>query len=599
MSEVVKHRISKLRTLMEQKGIDIYIVPSADNHQSEYVGEFFKARAYITGFTGSAGTVVVTKDKAGLWTDGRYFIQAQQQLGGSDIELFKMGNPGVSTVLEYIQAEIPVKGKLGFDGRLIAMKEGEDFEKNLASKSISIEYSYDLINEIWEDRPSMATEPVFILEEKYSGETAASKISRVRNAVKQAGANVHVLTTLDDIAWLLNIRGNDVKYSPLVLCYCVVEMDKVLLFIDESRLDKDLIEKLKNIGVELKPYNDIYEFVKVFTKDEIVMIDPDRINFALYKNIPSHTRKIEIENPTVVFKAVKNSVELENIEKAHIKDGVAVTKFMYWLKTNLGKTKITEISAGNKLDEFRKEQQGYLWQSFSPICAFGEHGAMMHYSAVPETDVELTLGKLFLTDTGGNYFEGTTDITRTFALGDIVDEIKHHFTAVVRGMINLARAKFLYGCKGYNLDILAREPMWNLEIDYKCGTGHGVGYLLNIHEGPSGFRWCIVPSKHETHTLEEGMVITDEPGIYIEGSHGIRIENELIVKKGTSNEFGQFMHFDPVTYAPIDLDVIALEDLNRDEKLYLNSYHKLVYSKIADYLNDDEKAWLKTYTREI
>lgn len=584
---------------MQEKGLDAYIVPSADNHQSEYVGEFFKARAYITGFTGSAGTAVITKDEAGLWTDGRYFLQAENQLEGSDIKLFKMGNPEVPTIEEYLENKMPMGGKLGFDGRLIAVQEGRKFVEVLSNKDISVEYSHDLVSEVWKDRPDIAREPVFILDEKYSGESTSSKLNRVRGVMRETGANYHVITTLDDIAWLLNIRGNDIMYSPLTLCYAVVGMEKVDLFIDESKLSNEVKKILKSNRVNIKPYNDIYEYVKEFANDDVVLIDPDRINYALYQNIPNHTKKVEADNPTTLFKAIKNPVELQNIDKAHIKDGVAFTKLMYWLKTNIEKIKITEISASEKLEEFRQQQEGYLWQSFSPICAFKEHAAMMHYSATPETDMELEKGHLFLMDTGGNYFEGTTDITRTVALGEVNKELKKHFTAVAKGMMNLAKAKFMYGCKGYNLDILAREPIWNLDIDYKSGTGHGVGYLLNIHEGPSGFRWYIVPSKHETHTLEEGMVITDEPGIYIDGSHGIRLENELIVRKGAKNGFGQFMYFDPVTYAPIDLDAIEVEDLSRDERIYLNNYHKLVYDKLADYLSTEEKEWLKLYTREI
>lgn len=599
MSKRAKETVSKLRELMDKNGLDAYIIPSSDNHQSEYVGEFFKARAYVSGFTGDAGTVVITKDEAGLWTDGRFFLQANLQLKDSGIKLFKMGNPGVPTILEYLEDEIPGNGKLGFDGRLIAMQEGEEFVQGLASKNVKVEYDCDLVDKVWENRPKLANEPVFLLEEKYSGESTASKLCRVRNVMQEEGANYHVMATLDDIAWLLNIRGNDVMYSPLILCYAVVSMEKVYLFIEESRLDTKVKETLSKDGVVLRPYNDIYEYVKSFKTEDTVLMDPDRINYALYKDIPVNTKKIKKENPTVLFKAIKNHVELANIEKAHVKDGVAFTKFMHWLKTNVGKIKITEMSACEKLEEFRKMQDNYLWQSFDPICAFKEHAAMMHYTSTPETDVELKEGSFLLTDTGGNYFEGSTDITRTTALGEVSEELKHHFTTVARSMMNLARAKFLYGCKGYNLDILAREPMWNIETDFKCGTGHGVGYLLNIHEAPTGFRWYIVPSKHETHQFEEGMVITDEPGIYIDGSHGIRTENELIVRKGVENEFGQFMYFDTVTYAPIDLDAIDPEDLNRDEKLYLNNYHKLVYKKISPYLTDEERDWLKIYTREV
>jgi len=599
MNEVIRERISKLRMLMAEKGMDTYIIPSADNHQSEYVGEHFKARAFMTGFTGSAGTAVVTMDKAGLWTDGRYFIQAELQLEGTGIELFRIGNPGVPTVLEFLEEEMPKDGKLGFDGRLIALQEGEDYINRLSYKNVSIEYSYDLVDMIWEDRPDLSLEPVFILDEKYSGESRASKLRRVRNIMREAGANRHVLTTLDEIAWLLNIRGNDVMYSPLVLCYAVVEMDKICLFIEECKLSSEVKAALIRDGVEIRPYNDIYEYVKGFKADDAVMIDPERVNYALYKNIPTHAKKIEQQNPIILLKAMKNPVELANIEKAHIKDGVAFTKFMYWLKTNLGKTKITEISAAEKLDEFRKQQEGYLGQSFAPIIGFKENAAIIHYSATPESDKEFEEGHFVLMDTGGNYLEGSTDITRTVALGEVSQEFKRHFTMVARGMINLSRAKFLYGCKGYNLDILAREPFWSSNLDFKHGTGHGVGYLLNIHEGPAGFRWYNMPGRNETHTLEEGMVITVEPGLYITGSHGIRLENELIVRKGVVNENGQFMYFDTITFAPIDLDAIAEEDLNRDEKLFLNSYHKLVYDKLAAHLTDEEREWLKKYTREI
>lgn len=594
-----KEKISELRALMKEKGIDVYIVPSSDNHQSEYVGEHFKARAFLTGFSGSAGTAVLTDDEAGLWTDGRYFIQAERELEGSGIQLFKSGNTGVPTVYEYVKDVMPEGGKLGFDGRLIAMRDGQEYEKMLAPKKAGIEYGYDFVDTVWKDRPRMAAEPVFLLEEKYCGGSAAAKLKRVRAAMQEAGAGHHVMTTLDDIAWLLNIRGRDVLYSPLVLCYAIVSLDNVKLFIDDSRLDAQVKKKLVDDGVVFRPYNEIYQTIKTFGAQDVVLIDPDRINYALYKNIPESVKKIEAPNPTILFKAVKNPVELANIEQAHIKDGVACTRLMRWLKTRVGKERITEIGVAKKLEELRAEQEGYLWPSFAPICAVKEHAAMMHYSATTETDAELAEGYLFLADTGGNYLEGSTDITRTIAIGEVGRELKKHFTAVARGMINLARAKFLYGCKGYNLDVLARQPIWELQLDYKCGTGHGVGYLLNIHEGPSGFRWYSTPGKNEAHVLEAGMVITDEPGIYIEGSHGIRLENELIICRGEENEFGQFMHMEPVTFVPIDLDAIEPEEMSGAEKRYLNAYHEQVYQKLAPHLSDEERDWLKMYTRSI
>ena len=595
----ILERVSKLRQLMAENSIDAYIIPSADNHQSEYVGEYFKTRAYISGFTGSAGTVVITKDDAGLWTDGRYFIQADHQLEGSGIRLFKMGEPGVPTTEEFLSDSIPAGGKLGFDGRVIAAEEGISLEKKLSEKNIGIVYDLDLVDQFWTDRPAMSEKPAFLLDVKYSGESFSSKLARVREKMTEAGAKCHIITSLDDIAWLLNIRGDDVAYSPLVLSYSVVTLDSVHLFIDANKLGEDIMAEFAKENVVIHPYNDVYEFIKTIEKDQAVMIDPKKINYAIFNNIPSEVKIIEKDNPTIMFKAVKNEVELENIRKSHIKDGIAFVKFMYWLKQNIGKIKITEISASDKLEEFRAQQEGFIGPSFAPISAYKEHAAMMHYSATEESNYELKPEHLYLTDTGGNYYEGTTDITRTLALGEISHELKVHFTAVARGMINLSMAKFLYGVRGYNLDVLARQPIWQLGIDYKCGTGHGVGYLLNIHEGPSGFRWQIVPSKNETAVMEPGMVITNEPGIYIENSHGIRIENELVFQNAEKNEFGQFMNFEVVTFIPIDLDAIEPSELNKDEKAYLNSYHRQVFEKISPYLTDEEKEWLKIYTREI
>lgn len=593
----VPERIQKLRALMEEKHIDVYVVPSADNHQSEYVGEHFKARGFITGFTGSAGTAVITKEEAGLWTDGRYFLQAEKQLSGSGVKLFKMGNPGVPTVEEYLSQAVPQDGTLGFDGRTVAVDEGKGYAAAIADRNGKIEYSFDLIDSVWEDRPELSKEPAFALEEKYTGESTASKLARVREAMKEAGATVHVITTLDDLNWLLNIRGNDVHYSPLVLSYAVVTMDHMDLYIEESKLNDEIRASFAADHIVLHPYNDIYEAVKGISADEVLLIDPDRLNYALYYNLPEACAKVEMTNPTVLMKAMKNKIEFENIKAAHIKDGVAHTKFMYWLKQNAGKMKITEMSASDKLEEFRAEQEGFLWPSFEPICAFKEHAAIVHYSSSPETDVELTTGALFLTDTGGNYYEGSTDITRTVALGEVSDELKKHFTMVARSNLNLAHAKFMYGAIGQNLDILARQPFWDEDMNYNHGTGHGVGYLLNIHEGPTGFRWQY--RKGEAHIFEEGMIITDEPGIYIADSHGIRTENELVVCKGEANEYGQFMHFEPITFVPIDLDAIEPSYMSEKEKAWLNEYHSQVYEKISPYLNEEEKIWLKEYTRAI
>jgi len=592
----VSERVEALRKLMAEKGIDAYVVPTADFHQSEYVGEHFKARQFITGFTGSYGTAVITRDDAGLWTDGRYFFQATNEMAGSGIRLMKMFVGDTPSVTEFLADAVPEGGTVGFDGRVLAMGEGQEFEEVLSAKNIKIDYSEDLIDQIWEDRPPLSEKPAFFLEEKYSGESTESKLKRVREKMKESGADVHIIASLDDTCWLLNVRGDDIDFFPLMLSYSIVTMDSMELYVDERKLDDQIRAELAKNNVHIHPYNDIYEDIKKLDTSLTAMIDPMKMNYALYKNIPC--KIVEAANPTILMKAMKNPVELENIKEAHIKDGIAITKFMYWVKTRYDKEKITELSSVDKLTSLRAEQEGYIRDSFEPLCAFADHAAMMHYSPSEESDVQLKEGA-FLNDTGGGYYQGSTDITRTFVLGSVDQEMKKYFTAVVRAMMRLSRAKFLYGCYGYNLDILARGPIWDLDLDFQCGTGHGVGYLGNVHEPPTGFRWYIVPSKNEHHQLEEGMVITDEPGIYEDGKFGIRIENEFIVRKGVQNKYGQFMHFETITFAPIDLDGIDPEEMSKDEREWLNNYHKDVYEKIGPHLTDEEREWLKEYTRAI
>lgn len=593
----VSERVEALRKLMAEKGIDAYVVPTADFHQSEYVGEHFKARQFITGFTGSYGTAVITRDDAGLWTDGRYFFQATNEMAGSGIRLMKMFVGDTPSVTEFLADAVPEGGTVGFDGRVLAMGEGQEFEEVLSAKNIKIDYSEDLIDQIWEDRPPLSEKPAFFLEEKYSGESTESKLKRVREKMKESGADVHIIASLDDTCWLLNVRGDDIDFFPLMLSYSIVTMDSMELYVDERKLDDQIRAELAKNNVHIHPYNDIYEDIKKLDTSLTAMIDPMKMNYALYKNIPC--KIVEAANPTILMKAMKNPVELENIKEAHIKDGIAITKFMYWVKTRYDKEKITELSSVDKLTSLRAEQEGYIRDSFEPLCAFADHAAMMHYSPSEESDVQLKEGAFFLNDTGGGYYQGSTDITRTFVLGSVDQEMKKYFTAVVRAMMRLSRAKFLYGCYGYNLDILARGPIWDLDLDFQCGTGHGVGYLGNVHEPPTGFRWYIVPSKNEHHQLEEGMVITDEPGIYEDGKFGSRIENELIVRKGVQNKYGQFMHFETITFAPIDLDGIDPEEMSKDEREWLNNYHKDVYEKIGPHLTDEEREWLKEYTRAI
>ncbi len=596
---MIQERLKALRAEMEKRGITVYVVPTADFHESEYVGDHFKARKFITGFTGSAGTAVITLDEAGLWTDGRYFVQAENQLKDSTVTLYRMGEEGVPTVDEFVKDKLNEGGCLGFDGRVVNGTWGGKLEKIAAEKNVSMHVTEDLIDLIWEDRPALSKQPLFILEEKYSGKSTADKIADLRKAMKENGADVHILTSLYDIAWLLNIRGNDIDYVPVVLSYLVLNETECIWFLQEEVVDDKIRAYLEENHITTKPYDAIYDYVPEIPADAVVLMNRGTVNYRIVNSLDKAIKVVDKPNPTELMKAVKNKTEVDNTRAAHVKDGVAFTKFMYWLKTNIGKIPMTEISASDYLEARRREQDNFIELSFNTICAYGANAAMMHYAATPESDAELKPEGFLLVDSGGHYFEGTTDITRTMALGPITDEMRLHFTTVCRSNMNLAHAKFLYGCTGLNLDILSRGPLWEMGIDYKCGTGHGVGYVLNVHEGPNGFRWRVVPERHDNGVLEEGMITTDEPGVYLEGKYGIRTENELVCHKAEKNEYGQFMEFENITYAPIDLDAIDPDLLSAREKKMLNDYHKMVYDTISPYMTAEENEWLKRYTRAI
>ena len=590
----VQKRLSALRELMKKRGVDAYLVPTDDFHASEYVGDYFKCRKYITGFTGSAGTAVITEDMAGLWTDGRYFIQAAQQLEGTSVTLFKMGEPGVPTVHEFLKDKLTEGMCLGFDGRTVSAAEADQLKTLLSDKNIRFSVEEDLIGEIWTDRPELSCEPVMELDVKWTGESRADKCRRIRHKMEEKQADVFVLTSLDDIAWLLNIRGNDIHCCPVVLSYLVMTKEEILLFANENAFSKEIQENLHSDGVILKPYDDVYSYAKTITSEKTVILSRKCANSRLVNSIPSEVSILDEENLTLLPKAVKNETEVENERTAHIKDGVAVTKFMYWLKQNVGKIKITELSAADYLFDLRKQQENFLGNSFDPIVSYGGHAAICHYSPSPETDIPMEPKGLALCDTGGHYLEGTTDITRTIALGELTEKEKKYFTIVLKGHLNLSDAKFRYGCCGQNLDYIAREPLWRLGEDYNHGTGHGVGYLLNVHEGPNSFRW-----KSSSAVLEEGMITSNEPGYYVENEFGIRHENLIVCKKAEETAFGQFMCFENLTMVPFDLDAVEPALLTDHEKELLNAYHRDVYEKISPYLNEEEKEWLKESTRAI
>ena len=594
----IKQKLNALRILMKEKKIDAYLVPTDDFHGSEYVGDYFKCRKYITGFTGSAGTAIITQDMAGLWTDGRYFIQAADQLRDTTIELFKSGEPGVPTVHQFLNDKLEEGMCLGFDGRTVSAREAEELQELLQEKHITFSVNDDLIGEIWEDRPALSCEPVMELDIRWTGKSRADKIAEIREQMKAKEADTFILTSLDDIAWLLNIRGNDIHCCPVVLSYLVMMENELRLYANAAAFSEEICTNLADDGVKIYPYEDVYSYVQSISSDKKVLLSRANVNSRLVSNIPSEVTILDEPNLTLLPKAVKNETEMENERIAHIKDGVAVTKFIHWLKKNVTRTTITELSTAEKLYQFRSEQEHFLGESFDPIIAYGTHAAIVHYSATEATDIPLEARGMVLADTGGHYLEGTTDITRTIVLGPVTAKEKKFFTAVLRGNLNLAAAKFKYGCTGLNLDYLARGPLWELGEDYNHGTGHGVGYLLNVHEGPNSFRWKNLPG-NPAPVLEEGMITSDEPGYYLENEFGIRHENLVLCKKAEKTSFGQFMCFEPLTMVPFDLEGINPEEMTERERKLLNDYHQKVYTTISPYLDEEEKEWLKQATREI
>ena len=594
---MIQERLNALRKQMSRCHVDAWLIPSADYHGSEYAGEHFKIRAFMSGFTGSAGTLLVTDSWAGLWTDGRYFIQAARQLQGSGIELMPMGEPGVPTVEEYLAQNMEDSGCLGFDGRVVSVMEVRALEAALQEKQIRFKADEDLAGPLWTERPPMPKNPAFLLGETYSGMSAKDKLAQLRQDMKARGAQWHVMTALDEIGWLFNMRGNDIACTPVVLAYAVIGMEQARLYIHQEVLDDGLREQFRQLNVELCSYDDILDGVKELKGKGKVLIDPYRTNYGIYQRIDAG-QIVEGDNPCMLRKAVKNPTEMENERKAHLKDGAAMVKFLWWVKTNVGKIPMTELTATAYVDQCRKEQEHFIDNSFSTIVAYGEHAAMCHYSATEETSCPIEPRGLLLIDSGGHYLEGTTDITRTIALGPVTDEERLHYTLVLKGMIALARARFLYGARGINLDYLARQPLWERGLDFLHGTGHGVGYLLGVHESPNNFRWKMQPG-YGSAVLEEGMLTSDEPGYYEENSHGIRTENLLLCRKDIKTQYGQFMSFETVTMAPIDLEPVDFSLMTAEEINWLNAYHQEVYEKISPLVEPEAAAWLKEVTRPV
>ena len=595
----VAEKLKELRRKMSNENIDAYIVCTDDYHSSEYVGDYFKEREFLSGFTGSAGTLVILKNESALWTDGRYFIQAEEQLKENEINLMKMGSEGVPSIEEYLYEKLDNDGIVGFDGRTLSYGFVSSLDEKLKNKNIKYKYSKDLVDDIWKDRPQLPKTKIFELDIRYTGKTRGEKLKAIRTYMIENKADVFAVTSLDEIAWTLNLRGNDIECCPLFLSYMIIESEKVLLFTDKDKLDENIADRVKGDEITIYGYNDFYEVLSRYNNDKNILVDTQSINYMAVKCIKQDTCIVDMRSPIQLMKAVKTKEEYENIRLAHLKDGIALTKFMYWLKNNVGKENITEISAAKKIQELRQKEDGYIEESFDAIVAYKEHAAIVHYQATDETSVGIKDEGMLLVDTGGHYINGTTDITRTFVLGEISKEEKEMFTRVLMGNLNLGSAKFLYGTRGLSLDYLARSPLWEKGLDYNHGTGHGVGYLLNVHEGPNSFRWRQNDGVIQSPVLEEGMITSNEPGFYLKDKYGIRHENLILCLKDEKNEYGQFMKFETLTKVPFDIDGIDASIMNNEQINALNEYHKDVYETISGYLDEDERKWLKKATRPI
>lgn len=620
--ETIQKRLKVLRDCMKKENIDALYIPTSDFHGSEYVGRHFRCREFFSGFTGSAGTLVVLQKQAGLWTDGRYFLQAEEQLRDTGITLYQMMEEGVPTVREFLQDVLKEGQTLGFDGRTLSFGEVQGLAGVLEKKGIHLCMDRDIAGEAWEEleqRPGLPKEPVWELSELYSGKSRADKIGEVREKMKEQETEFLLISSLEDIAWLLNLRGNDIPCVPVFLSYLLIDQRRVRLYAMEQSFSETLKEKLAD-SVLLLPYEKIYEGLSELKENQKIWLDQRHTNAALVQKIPAYCQIVKKRLPTIIMKAVKNSIEIENERKAHLYDGIAFCKFLYWLKQHSLKTasldpnmqngeepysgirqgmeRLTEISVAEKLDEFRKQQAHYIEPGFAPISAYAEHGAIVHYSATEESNAVLHGENFLLMDTGAHYYEGSTDITRTIALGKLTERQKECYTAVLRGNLNLGAAKFRYGCCGVNLDVLARSPLWELGLDFNHGTGHGVGYLLNVHEEPNNIRMNIHAVNSGT-TLENGMITSNEPGVYLAGEYGIRLENMILCKKAEKTACGQFMEFETLTLVPFEREAILPERMSRRERELLNAYHKTVYEKISPYLEEKEARWLKMATEAI
>ena len=603
-NKTIKNRLSQLRKKMKENGIDYYMIPTSDFHNSEYAADYFKVREYFCGFDGSNGTLIVSEKEAGLWTDGRYFIQAENQLAGTGVTLYKMGEEGVPTMDKYL-ADNAKKGEtLGFDGRVIPAESGEALEYLFGAKKSQLKIDKDLAEEVWTDRPSLPCHDMYVLSDELCGKSFNEKLADVRAKMKEYNTSMYLLSKLDDIMWLTNLRGNDVECNPVALSYAMITNDMFILFVQKEEITDEVRVYCQNNDIVLKDYAEYAEYLSELVLTGNILIDKRNTNYLTYKLIADKAEESgyvieDKENPTEMMKAIKNETELKNIREVYLRDSAKLTEFIYWVKENVGKIPMTEYSAAMKLDGMRAELPGFIELSFPTISAYNANAAMAHYEATEDNAAEVKAQGMLLVDSGGTYMGGTTDVTRTIVVGDISDEIKMHYTATVSGMLELADAIFKDGCTGRNVDIYARRALWDIGIDYNHGTGHGIGYMLNVHEGPHNIRWKSSEGANKAE-LKPGMIVSDEPGVYIEGSHGIRIENIVEVVDRKETEYGKFYGFDHLTYVPIDLEAIDKKYMKPDAVELLNKYHKAVYDRVSPLIEDEKvKEWLKEATREI
>ncbi len=598
---MIKDRLSLLRKKMTDHHIDCYIIPTNDYHMSEYVSDYFKCREYMSGFTGSAGTLLVTRSEALLWTDGRYFIQADDQLKDSSIELCRIGQTGVPSIDDYLRKTLKKGECLGFDGRVVSVTDGTGYERIIRELNGCIRSDLDLVNDIWTDRPPINSATIYRLSDEYTGETTAAKLEKLRRFMKQYACDYSVITSLDDIAWLLNLRGNDIPCNPVFLSYLLISENSGVLFCIDGSVSDETTAYLDGLSISVQDYGSIENHLRTLPEGTRFMYNTSNLNYSLYNIIGQIGEPVAETGFVASMKARKNSVEIKNLRQANILDGVAVSRFLCRLDDMLSSEsrQLTELSVSAMLEEFRKQSPAYVGPSFETISAYGAHGAIVHYEPTPETDIQIGNDSFLLIDSGGQYLEGTTDITRTIAVGELTDDMKENYTDVLRGNLALCSAVFPKGISGANLDILARGALWKNHLDYNHGTGHGIGYFLNVHEGPQNLHWRIGPRKGNSLPLAAGMLVSDEPGIYIENRYGIRIENDILVYNDISNEFGEFLRFEIMTLAPIDKRPIIKERMTQYEISVFNEYHRTVYEKLSPYLNEHEKKWLKKATCEL